>query len=1166
MINVQTDPLDIQTLLKEAVLCHEAGDLEPAEDGYVKVLEMAPENTDALHNLGLIKQGTGDLQQASKLIDKAIQTAPHVPHYYVSLGNVYADQGMLKHAFRCYQQAIDRDPGLGKAYTNMGNVLFRMNLPEASISTYKKALAIDPDQPDALNNLGLVYHAQHHYDLAEACFRKLIQLDPLQPDAYNNLGNTLSRTGALNKAIVCYKKAVSLNPNHSDAHYNLGNLFHDLENFEKAASSYEKALELNPTNADVYVNLGKTRHKTGDLKEALELYEKAATLTIDMPELHFYMGNAFLDQLNPEKAIQCYEQMIKARPDHRDTLINMGIAFHNKDALEQARACFEKALKIDPNHARAFNNLGKVYRDQLNLGEALSSYNQAIRLNPQYAEAHSNRAFALLLSGRYKEGWQEYDWRIKGKHIFPENDTRPLWEGTSHEGKSVTVYAEQGIGDEIMFSSCLTDLANRVKTCFVECDSRLRPLFKRSFHAIRFFDRLQDKTQGPPESSAGGTKIALGSLPSHFRKKETDFPKTKGFLIPDPAAVNKWQKRYETLGRGLYAGISWRAGKQENTGRTRTIALEQWHDLLSISGVHFINLQYGHTDDERATLKNTFDIPIHHWNDSDPLKDMDDFAAQIAALNLVISVDNSTVHLAGALGVPVWTLLPFAPDWRWGLDRNHSTWYGSMRLFRQKRPGDWTSVLNIINAELNTLIDQPSTPPTASNDPNALNRRGVALLKQGLPGKAVDLFHSALEFNPQNAGIRMNLGIGLINLGLTEEAVKEYETVIQNHPEFADAWYNLANALKALGKTNDALMAYRRALEIKPDHVEALRQVGVVHLYTKDDPDFIRLTRMEAKTSVLDRESRISLHFALGKAYGDVQEYETAFSHYKAGATLKRQSLQYDFSGETALFQKIRDTYSKDCFNGLKHAGYTSEVPIFILGMPRSGTTLVEQILGSHPKVHAAGELDLLEKTAEKRIFFTETTRPTHEALKHAGQRYVEGLRKLAHTPGVSHITDKMPGNFLFLGYIHLVLPMARIIHCVRNPVDTCLSCFEKLFTQKQEWSYDLEELGRYYLQYQELMHHWKNTLPHRFLDVAYEDMIYNTEDQIRRLLNYCGLDWSKDCLSFNKTQRAVKTASDVQVRRPLYTSSLERWKRYKTQLEPLIRILKQGRWNHEIT
>jgi hypothetical protein len=313
-------------------------------------------------------------------------------------------------------------------------------------------------------------------------------------------------------------------------------------------------------------------------------------------------------------------------------------------------------------------------------------------------------AHALLLSGKFREGWKEYEWRWKVKGmLFCRDFSQPVWNGSSLQGKTLFVYDEQGVGDEIMFASCLPEVIAQSNLCVVETDKRLVPLFSRSFPNALVIDLLARNKAYPSELPQADMKTAIGSLPQFLRPDFLSFSKQQTYLIPDTPQVNIWHKRFEVLGEGPKIGISWRGGKSADIRRIRSTVLEQWDKLFSIHDVHFINLQYGDCTQELREAREAFEVIIHDWEDVDPLKDLDWFAAQISALDLVISVDNATVHMAGALGVKVWTLLPFVPDWRWVLNREDSPWYPTMRLFRQPSPGDWESVMVKVANELHNF-------------------------------------------------------------------------------------------------------------------------------------------------------------------------------------------------------------------------------------------------------------------------------------------------------------------------------------------------------------------------------------------------------------------------------------------------------------------------------
>jgi hypothetical protein len=301
----------------------------------------------------------------------------------------------------------------------------------------------------------------------------------------------------------------------------------------------------------------------------------------------------------------------------------------------------------------------------------------------------------------------------------------------------------------------------------------------------------------------------------------------------------------------------------------------------------------------------------------------------------------------------------------------------------------------------------------------------------------------------------------------------------------------------------------------------------------------------------------------MGKASSDLKQYDEAIEHLKQANALKRRTFDYDEAQRLAMFKNIEAKYTPELFAAKSGSGDTSWSPIFIVGMPRSGTTLLEQVLASHSKVFGAGELETFKEAINECVesqrilpaypLLVDFLSPEH--ILRIGQTYTTQARALA--PEAPHIVDKMPLNFMFVGLIHLALPNARIIHMRRDPIDTCLSCFSHQFGNGLEWSYELGELGRYYRQYEALMAHWRRVLPQgAMLEVQYEELVADFEPQARRILEYCGLDWDERCLAFHKTQRPVRTASAAQVRQPIYGTSVSRWRPYRQMLQPLLEQL----------
>jgi tetratricopeptide (TPR) repeat protein len=456
---------------------------------------------------------------------------------------------------------------------------------------------------------------------------------------------------------------------------------------------------------------------------------------------------------------------------------------------------------------------------------------------------------------------------------------------------------------------------------------------------------------------------------------------------------------------------------------------------------------------------------------------------------------------------------------------------------------------------LRSLSLQPGEVGPLFNLITVLEELGKLEEADAMVEQAMAAAQRILAAEPQNAEAANVLGLTCVAIGRQEEALAAFERATAK-PGYVDPWINLGNSLKGLGRLDEALAAFDRARELAPQAAAPLLAITQVKTFrSADDPHLAALEALARDAGGMPEPQRMQLHFGLGKAYDDLGRSDEAFANMRAGNALKRRTAGYDEARSLAFFERVKAAFSADVV-ATAHEGYADSAPIFVIGMPRSGTTLVEQIISSHPAVGAAGEISALNNAVRTLGAFPEAVADASEAaLSRAGEKYVRKLR--AYAPDAAHVTDKAPSNFYLIGFIHLALPEAKIVHVTRDPADTCLSCYSKLFTRGQGYSYDLAELGRYYRAYHELMRHWRDVLPEgRVLEVRYEDVVADTEGQARRLLAHCGLDWDERVLAFHRNERAVSTASASQVRRPIYASSVARWRRYETHLAPLLEAL----------
>lgn len=445
----------------------------------------------------------------------------------------------------------------------------------------------------------------------------------------------------------------------------------------------------------------------------------------------------------------------------------------------------------------------------------------------------------------------------------------------------------------------------------------------------------------------------------------------------------------------------------------------------------------------------------------------------------------------------------------------------------------------------------------APQHPAGLVARAKALKQLERLDAALACAQQAVTLAPRSAEAHHALAQVLQGLGQTDQALAHFEQAATLPGTVAEeALVGRATLLMESGQKEAARAAFDRVLSIFPGSVRVLMARAEAKTFQVGDADVDAIEAWLANEAPKPLTERITAHFALGKAYLDLQDAPRAFAHLHTANQQKRSTFGYDAKATRQWMQRIAEVFTAERMAHLAGAGAQSDLPVFIVGMPRSGTTLVEQILSSHSQVMGAGELSTLRLVVEGAGPFPDIGQVlTAAGAQHLGRAYLDRIEPLAQ--GRQRLIDKMPGNFMYAGLIPLILPGARIIHCRRNPVDTCLSCYTKQFGGEQPFSYDLAELGEFYTDYQKLMAHWAQVLPaDRFIEVDYEHVVDDLEGEARRLVSFLGLPWEDACLQFHANNRVVRTASVNQVRQPIYTTSKGRWQKHASHLGPLLAAL----------
>jgi tetratricopeptide (TPR) repeat protein len=451
----------------------------------------------------------------------------------------------------------------------------------------------------------------------------------------------------------------------------------------------------------------------------------------------------------------------------------------------------------------------------------------------------------------------------------------------------------------------------------------------------------------------------------------------------------------------------------------------------------------------------------------------------------------------------------------------------------------------------------------AAADAQTCNNLATVLHEMERYDEAVDFYRRAIMCQPDYFMAIYNLANVLKSMGDYNAAIEAYQQVLQLRPDAVEAYIQLGEMLRFQGQLDEAIALYRQAIKGRHDFTEAYRLLSQLKRFREYDADVVSMEALQSES--LNESQQMHLQFALGKAYEDLHQYDAAFSSLQKANQLYRSHIDgYDVQDDVRLMRQLMSVFDANFFAERSSWSGSDAAPVFVLGMPRSGTTLVESILARHPNVYGAGEINALyealfckEGLCSADRYPARVAQIRQQDLQHIAVDYLTRVAAV-NVDGRAVVVNKMPVNFIYLGMIRLLFPGARIINCVRDPIDTCFSCYKNYFVGAQPFAYDLHDLACYYATYQRLMQHWRTVLPGFIHDLHYEALVTDQRGQSRQLLDFCGLPWDEACLDFHRGERNVKTASSAQVRQPMYQSSTGIWQHYGEQLRPLIKCLRQ--------
>jgi len=644
-------------LLADAVALHQAGRLADAERAYYQILAVDPEHCDCLHLLGVILHQRGKHAQAIALIDLSLDNNSTNAFAWNNRGNALNELKQLDAAVASYDRALAIAPDFAFALCNRGAALYALKRPDEALASYDRALAAQPDYVEALSNRGNVLKDLKRFDEALASFDRALAVRPDYAEAHLNRGVLLQELKRLDEALSSFDRAVAIRPEFVEALSNRGSVLYQLKRFDEALASCDRALALQPQFAEVHVNRANALQALKRFEEALASCDRAAALQPDLSDIHYNRANALHMLRRFEDALASYDIELARRPDFANALANRGVTLQSLKRFESA----------------------------------LTSYQQAYALRPDFADAHYNEGLCRLLIGDLRRGWEKHEWRWRtdqlgsGKRNFRE----PLWTpGQEIAGRTVLLHAEQGFGDTIQFCRYVPLVAGRGARVILEVQPQLYELMSSLPGAAQVVQ------SGEPLPHFD-LQCPLLSVPRAFGTELATIPSATPYLHASSARKQHWTARLGPR-TSLRVGIAWSGRPSHKNDRNRSIGLDAFLSIFAGVDVSLVSLQREVRDADAAVLRERSDV-LHF---GDELTNFADTAALISALDLVIAVDTSVTHLAGALAKPVWLLLPFVPDWRWLLDRDDSPWYPTARLFRQDETRAWDDAFVRVRAAL----------------------------------------------------------------------------------------------------------------------------------------------------------------------------------------------------------------------------------------------------------------------------------------------------------------------------------------------------------------------------------------------------------------------------------------------------------------------------------
>jgi len=639
----------------------------------------------------------GKINEAKNLYLSLLAAYSGSPRLLNNLAMIEFQQGQFEAGLKYVEKSLNIDTNQFAAYGNRGAALFALGRFDEACSDYKKAIALNSHYAEAYYNQGVLHEKYDRHQEALADYDKAIELKPNYTNAYNNRGNVYKKLKQYEEALLNYDYAIKLNPRHAEAHYNRGVILNEQKKYQEAITSYHQAIALNNHYADAYNNCGNVLIVLKRFGEALDYFQKVIEIDPNYAYAYNGQGNVLMELKKFDEALLSYEKAIALNSQSPDPHNGKSNALQELKRFDDAVTGYEKAISLNPDSADTYANRGLAMQGMKKFEEALLSYDRAIELNPEMADPYWNKALLKILMGEYEEGWQLYEYRRhrSGTQESYPTYVQPLWLGQeSVTNKTLYIYPEQGLGDFIQFCRYIP-LVEKLgaKVVLKAPDALYATMMKTMGLNIRVIrnDEIVEEFD---------LHCPIMSLPLAFKTMVETIPNKTPYIFSDQFKKSYWKRIFAYATNSLKVGVVWSGSKDHKKDHDRSLRLEQLEPILNLP-VTFYSLQKEVREKDKITLSKFNQIQQFH----EELNDFSDTAAMVACLDLIISVDTSVAHLAGAMGKNVWILISYLPDYRWMLDREDTPWYPTARLFRQTHAGDWDSTILKVKKALDTLLE-----------------------------------------------------------------------------------------------------------------------------------------------------------------------------------------------------------------------------------------------------------------------------------------------------------------------------------------------------------------------------------------------------------------------------------------------------------------------------